>query len=454
MWGQGIPDGSKFRDAVTRWLQAALQGKYVVQQFQTRAHSGAHVYMDPSSDYVTNWNGEIPSPQPSIPLQINMTLQDLAVAKIPATQVRVVLVDGCINDVGILSILDPVNSSGNIRNWADQWCLAPMQGVLQTIALSFPYSVIVVAGYFKAITDQTDTGALAVLMGALGWTAGPWGALASTVGGVIGKDQVVANWAALADESMGDLAQDVALINQNAPPNFPRVALADPGFADSQAYAATYRGLFMVREFGGDEDDGLLSQIPRQPVATLQDVAFNRAIACKQIGDPNPIDFAECVDASMAHPNPAGVDQYTAAVTGALQNQLAATLGLPPPPPPPPYLLVGVRTGSDNLGPTIKINPNSPPTKLTNWVIVTAFNNQTRAPVSGSVKVANTPARPGTFVPSEGSGQTGAKIYHWCAPKYAVNTLPNSVLRGTQITYPCEVTVSAPGWMPAAKGLN
>ena len=291
-------------------------------------------------------------------------------------------------------------------------------------------------------------------MGAFGWSAGPWGALATTVGGVIGKDQVVANFAAWADESMGDLAQDVAVINRGAPPSLPRAALAIPEFADSQAYAAPSRSLFLLAEFATDEGAGIASGVPRQVVATSNDVAFNRAIACSHLGILNPIDLGKCVDASMAHPNRFGVDAYTAAIIGALQNQLAATIGLPPPPPPPPYLRLVVRTGSDNLGPTVKINPNSPPTKLTNWVSVLAANNQTGAAVSGTVKVANVPLRNGTFVRSEGSGQTGAKIYHWCTTKFVENTLPNSLLRGTPIAYPCEVTVSAPGWMPTTSPLH
>lgn len=452
MWGQGIPDGSKYRDNVTTWLQTQLQGTHVpISQFVTRAHSGAQVYVDPGSDAANTWYGEIPRPQPSIALQISLTLQDLQLTGIPSSQVRLVLIDGCINDVGLLSILDPVNSTGAIRQWTDQWCLNQMMTVVSNVLQTFPQAAVVLTGYYQIVTPQSDMGSVVALMTALGWSAGPWGALGGVVGGVVGMDQVVANCGAFADEAHSDLAQVVAQANQMFPGPLPRVALAWPQFDDSNGYAAPNRFLFLAAEFAGDEAAGFAAAqtagtaTPRQPVTTPNDVAFNRGLACAQLG------FAVapyCADASMGHPNLAGETAYTSAVIGALQTQLAATIGLPPPPPPPPYLRLTVQSGKDSLGPTIKITPGGTPTKLTNWVNVTAFNSQSGAPVSGAVAIRSTSPRPQS--PVEGVGRTAQKLYYACTPEFDTHVING---RAVVTSYPCALSVSAPGWPTATASI-
>jgi hypothetical protein len=412
MWGQGIPNGSKFRDLVAAWLQAQFGATRQVIQIPTHAHSGARILpKDGVPDVETPLSGEIPNNgAPSLYAQTALTAADLSAHGINPASVNLVLLDGGINDIGITFLLDPLKSTGDIDQYTQALCIGRMQALLPQVIQTFPNAAIVVTGYFQAVTSESDTAALTVLLGALGVQFGPAGGLAGLVAGVIGKDQLVANSGEFAVDVSYGLTTVVQQTNAQFAPTVAKVALASPGFGDPNGYHASSTYLWDVGYYAIDEANGVAGINP--PTAyDAHSVAWNRARECTMATNPpDPL----CVDASMGHPNYAGEAAYAAAIEAQLAGPLAARVGLPP--PPPPFLQLQIRSGVDNLGPTVRMGafPLPPqPVKLTRWLAVSAVD-QAGVVRAGTVSVQRTAPGQAAF----GSGGIGTKFYYGCVDAY------------------------------------
>jgi hypothetical protein len=413
MWGQGIPNGSKFRDLVAAWLQSQFGASRQVIQIPTHAHSGARILpKDGVPDVETSLSGEIPNNgAPSLYAQTALTAADLSAHGINPASVNLVLLDGGINDIGITFLLDPLKSTGDIDQYTQDLCIGRMQSLLPQVIQTFPNAAIVVTGYFQAVTSESDVAALAVLLGALGIQAGPVGGLAGLVAGVVGKDQLVANSGEFAVDVHYGLTTVVQQTNAQYSPTGTKVVLAWPGFGDPNGYHASSTYLWDVGYFATDEANGVAGINP--PTAyDAHSVAWNRARECTMATNPpDPL----CVDASMGHPNYAGEAAYAAAIEAQLAGPLAARVGLPPP-PPPPFLQMQISSGVDNLGPTVRMGafPYPPqPVKLTHWMNVSAVS-QTGVVRGGTVSVQRTAPGQTAF----GTGAIGTKFYYRCVDAY------------------------------------
>jgi lysophospholipase L1-like esterase len=336
MWGQGLPDGQKFRDRVTAWLQGQFGGSRQVIQIATRSHSGAILAVGPSdADRESGLGGEIPNSYPTISKQVELTLKELQQAyHVSPSDVDLLLIDGGINNVDVLEILKPNHSTGTIKAFTNA-AMDKMEALLQDAMRCFPSGGIVVTGYFPIVSSATDLGALTALFGEFGAELGAGGGLVGTVVGAAGgaglaalsKDQMVRNSAAFADTAHTRLLAMVSQLNP-APPAPARVALAWPNFQNDNAYGAPNSFLWTVTDFVGPELDGVAGINPPQ-AGTPNRVAWNRARDCTNVGQgANP----KCLDASMGHPNIAGAQAYADAIINQLRNPLKARLGLPTPP--------------------------------------------------------------------------------------------------------------------------
>jgi hypothetical protein len=394
----------KFRNLVQNWLQAQFGNARTVKQWTTHAHSGAQIQVNPGDpDRYTGLGGEIPSSYPSVTLQLSDLVQSKAP---PAGDVDLVLLDGGINDITVLHILNvalvefPANGPNWVRSKTNELCVGHMAQLLPQVTTQFPNAAVVVTGYFPIASAKSNLAALGALLFKLGVP------IPEAIGLTVGlRAMLVDRSNAFNDVALHGFTDLVSRANQGLPA--PRVALAWPEFSPDNCFAAPNSYLFNVAPFNGlagDEAEGIVG-VHEPPANSVNDVAWRRANECRCAGRTD----WNCSDACMGHPNVIGAQVYADTIINQLQHTLWARLGLPAPPPPPRAMNVSVvQTGADANGPAVRIGPT--PIKLRNWMIVSAVDKQTGKPIDGIVSVARQ-------IPSQaavGDGRTGQKVYFGC----------------------------------------
>ena len=149
-WGQGLMDEHKAWYQIKNWLQKTA-GRNVRERIE--AHSGAVVGSaeGPFSNSVP-LDGEVNRALPSVNDQISNALRELA----DPSQVDLVLVDGCINDVDARRFLNAANTPEEIQKLAQAKCGSLVEALLGRITSSFPNAHVIVTGYFPIISEETS----------------------------------------------------------------------------------------------------------------------------------------------------------------------------------------------------------------------------------------------------------------------------------------------------------
>ena len=149
-WGQGLKDEHKAWHQVKTWLRETT-GRDVRERVE--AHSGAVIgsaedrrgTSDPPLD------GEVNRAIPTVNEQIDGALRSYA----DASQVDLVLVDGCINDVDARRLLNAVNTPAEIHDAAEAKCGGLIETLLLRLTATFPNAHVIVTGYFPIISERT-----------------------------------------------------------------------------------------------------------------------------------------------------------------------------------------------------------------------------------------------------------------------------------------------------------
>lgn len=167
MWGQGLLPANKFATKVRDWIAGQL-GKTV--ELRMRAHSGAITYPTPGEPVYENrsYDGEVPADWPTISHQVTLASAPLP-GQPPASEVDLVLIDGCANNLGITTVLNPFGNDEALRSDTRGYCGAGMTNVLNEVVRKFPKAEVIVTGYFPYVSGQSDLAALMpvfVLVGA------------------------------------------------------------------------------------------------------------------------------------------------------------------------------------------------------------------------------------------------------------------------------------------------
>ncbi len=350
MWGQGLADNHKFVNLVRDWLSTNLPMAVLSTDL---AHSGAVTQFLPSPGLsqaaittieqgeaskggIPNQFGEAPNSLPTISFQgsaMGPTLGDPG-------QVDLIIADGCINDVGITTILDPRVTDPDLQNRVVAACGAPMLSLLSGLHSRYSNARIVVTGYFKIASAQSDLSLLNGLATGVGINAGiisaAVGAPAAATFGLPPPDPasaliigaIVSNVAAdtyrniavdhstiFLNSSNSQLLQNVNSINQlpvgPVLGTGPLAAFAPPMFSDANSYAAPAKSLWLV-------------PVPPGPV---DEVYAQRGAMCQHLppGDSNfSVSASECPIASVGHPNVMGAQQYAMAIETQLRQWLPA----------------------------------------------------------------------------------------------------------------------------------
>jgi hypothetical protein len=155
LWGQGLKDEHKAWYQVKTWLQKTA-GRDVREKIE--AHAGAIVgsAADLRTNSATPVDGEVNRALPSVNDEIDDALKSYA----DPSRVDLVLVDGCINDVNALNLLNAANPADGISRLTAARCGAPMEQLLGRITSSFPSAHVIVTGYFPIISEKTSNSLL------------------------------------------------------------------------------------------------------------------------------------------------------------------------------------------------------------------------------------------------------------------------------------------------------
>jgi lysophospholipase L1-like esterase len=160
MWGQGLRDDEKFSSRVKCWLEKKTNREV---KLHVEAHSGAVISgAAPATPplFVTS-NGEVNLTSPTINEEL-----DHAVNFYKANQATptLVLVNGCINDVGVKNLLAVAMPLEELRAQIKRSCGADMQQLLTRIRGSFPQSQVLVTNYYPIVSAQTADNAFLRLL--------------------------------------------------------------------------------------------------------------------------------------------------------------------------------------------------------------------------------------------------------------------------------------------------
>ncbi len=148
LWGQGLKEEHKSWYLVKMWLQET--GLTVREKIE--AHAGAVIGTAGTSPPKSlTLYGEVNSAWPTLHDQIDDALRSF----VDPSQVDLVLVDGCINDVDARRFLNAANPPEGIQELAREKCGAPVEELLTRIASSFPNAHIIATGYYPVVSDKT-----------------------------------------------------------------------------------------------------------------------------------------------------------------------------------------------------------------------------------------------------------------------------------------------------------
>ena len=151
-WGQGLRDEHKAWYQVKTWLEDSA-GRKVSERVE--AHSGAVIGSpgDSGGNPVPPLDGEVNRGLPSVNNQIDNALRSYA----DPSQVDLVLVDGCINDVDARRLLNAANTTDSIRELAQEKCGPPVEAMLSKILTSFPKAHVIITGYYPILSEKTES---------------------------------------------------------------------------------------------------------------------------------------------------------------------------------------------------------------------------------------------------------------------------------------------------------
>ncbi len=294
MWGQGLKDANKFSTRLIPFLVGALGGRAI--RPLDFAHSGAIIGSyaddrDKPSD-ATTVGGEVPESYPSV-LHQAMSLVRNQMAR--PEDLDLIVMDGCANDVGLLSILEPWTNDSQISTSVSNACGLLVEQALELMHGTYPNAKIIVTGYFPIVSAQSDLSAVAGLLIALG---GPVG----VAGTIDFHDKVIDHSTVFYATSSASLQSAVQTADSRGGGRFAKLVL--PTFDASSSYAAPNTFLWLM---------------PLPPTLPTQydEVFLPRQGACLSMGFSMP---QTCRTASGGHPNVLGALAYANAAITALSE--------------------------------------------------------------------------------------------------------------------------------------
>lgn len=159
MWGQGLREEEKFSSRVKCWLQEKTNREV---RLHLEAHSGAVISAaaEPKLPFTTR-NGEVNLATPTINEQLDSAIQFYRENR---SRPDLILMNGCINDVGVKSLLTAHTTLENLHARVHKSCSEDMYGLLQRVRKSFPASYVLVPSYYPIVSRLTADNAFIRLL--------------------------------------------------------------------------------------------------------------------------------------------------------------------------------------------------------------------------------------------------------------------------------------------------
>jgi GDSL-like Lipase/Acylhydrolase family len=328
LWGQGLETQDKAWWRLKNWLQDKT-GRIVRERIE--AHSGAAIEALPGSEMFASRDGEVNLLTPTINDQVDNALKYYG----DPSQVDLILVNGCINDVDVRNLLDAATSLDLLETSIREKCGGRMQSLLRRVAQEFPNAHVVVPGYYRIISALSDDNSFTRRLVKNLTTQKPESRSMT-------DKQMRANLVAISElwyqVSTRSLTQAVEAVNTDLKQRGAKqqILFAEIEFSPEHAFSAPDTLLWNFM-FGSTNLSGLRHAIV---VLTLGTAAYKpndelrsrRSKGCKETyKKPKRIredkaqkqereaKYLACRYASLGHPNKMGALIYTEAIKGQLQ---------------------------------------------------------------------------------------------------------------------------------------
>lgn len=331
MWGQGLRDEEKFSSRVKCWLQEKIDREVTVH---VEAHSGAVISGGSTARLsFTAANPEVNLPTPSVNEQLDHAIEFY---KQDRSSPALILLNGCINDVGVQNLLAASTPLEDLRARARKSCGEDMYSLLRRVRQSFSQSYVLVTSYYPIVSLQTDDNAFLRLLVKKLNSQRPEAAQMS-------DKEMRARLIAISDEwyktSTASLRESVAKTNAEAGlrSESPRVSFVEIQFGPEHVFAAPdtllWNFMFASTQLSGFTKVIVLLSFGTTAYKPNDHVRESRVRSCEQtFKKPKGIKedkyqknsrqdlFLICRYASLGHPNQMGALIYTEAIKAQLQQ--------------------------------------------------------------------------------------------------------------------------------------
>jgi lysophospholipase L1-like esterase len=319
-WGQGLKPERKSWYQVKVWLEKST-GRVVTEKIE--AHSGAVIERSSVTDSYTSTNQEVNVAQPTLHEEIDDALRSYP----DRSQVDLVLVSACGNDVGIVNLLN-ASSAEEIDHMTQQKCGAPVEKLLRRIATSFPAARVILTGYYPFFSEHTR---MDFIVKAMVRRFFKTTAAASKMSSREVFERLTANSQRWYETSNKTLAEAVRKVNAEA--GGQRVMFARIDFPPDHSFEAP-----KTRLWGFNRSPFrmvlLLLSFGKIIVPANDEVRGQRTESCDEVFKEQPNETGVqkkerksrsmfCRYASLGHPNRKGALLYADAITNLLKTSTA-----------------------------------------------------------------------------------------------------------------------------------
>jgi len=330
LWGQGLKTERKAWYLVKLWLEKNT-GRKVIERIE--AHSGAVIERASATDSLTSDNREVNLALPTLHDELDNALKQYD----DPTQVNLILLSGCGNDVGLLNLLNADNRT-EVDKMTQSKCGKPVENLLQRVLTSFPNAYVVVTGYYPFFSESTRNDfivrALAKKFFRTQRDSAPR----------ISNKQVFEllkiNSRQWYESSNSRLSEAVSNINVAAGDSRSRAIFVKIDFPTDYSFAAPktrlweldrspFRMLLLVLSFGRvllPSND----QMRSERIATCSEIYKPQANETSEQKNKRKANKLLCRYAALGHPNTKGAVLYAEAITSVLKSTSRAAASTAP----------------------------------------------------------------------------------------------------------------------------
>lgn len=295
VWGNGLSR----KDKIPALVSAAIErerGVYVIAQNLSQSGAPLTTALDDAPCRGGCW-GEAPRNYTSVLTQVRSLVRPEAL--------DLILLSGCINNVGIPTLLDPFTDLDALADKTSRFCGTELREVLLEANRIAPQARLIVLGLYPIVSERSDVLGVQQLRDIFsGDSVVPFEGLVTSLAAVSRIFSDTANAA---------IAAAVEQVNQSEE-STSMVAAAIPSFGDDNALFAPQSWVWnMTAENDAITGSNLgVELFPEDPVAPL------RWQACLQ--DGFSVNLFLCLYASVGHPRPAGARAYADSVVLELRG--------------------------------------------------------------------------------------------------------------------------------------